>query len=433
MSAIAKYFKFAERGTTLATESEGRPDHLHGHGLHHRRQPEHPVRRVGDVDPAFRPSLVGSHGPDRRHPDHRHGRRRQLSRSPWPPASGSTASSRSALVLSQGLTPAGAMGVIVLEGIVVTRPRAWSGLREAIMSAVPLALKRAIGVGIGLFILFIGFVDGGLSSDGRTRADNPSRSRSLPDRRRPTSCSGSAAHHDRGPVGPQDPARPSLISILVTTVVAIASACEAPGRRSCSTPDVLDDRGRSIRSKSSRSSAARRGADDLQLHAHRLLRHDGHGHRRQRAGGARRRGWLRPGRRPHPARRLRSALSSAARRASARTRRYIESAAGVAEGGRTGFASVVTGVLFLAAILLAPLAGIVPASPPAPVLVLVGYLMFSQIKDIDVSDVEDGFPALLDDDPHAADVQHHRRHRRRVHLAASSSRSSRARPARSTR
>src|SRR5688572_31932603 len=65
------------------------------------------------------------------------------------------------LVLSQGLSPAGAMGVIVLEGLVVLL-LVLVGLREAVMNAVPLGLKRAIGVGIGLFILFIGFVDAGL-------------------------------------------------------------------------------------------------------------------------------------------------------------------------------------------------------------------------------------------------------------------------------
>jgi AGZA family xanthine/uracil permease-like MFS transporter len=74
---------------------------------------------------------------------------------------------------------------------------------------------------------------------------------------------------------------------------------------------------------------------------------------------------------------------------------YIESAAGVAEGGRTGIASIVTGVLFLFAIFLAPIAGIIPSVATAPALILVGYLMFTQIKDIDVTSVEDGIPALL--------------------------------------
>ena len=74
---------------------------------------------------------------------------------------------------------------------------------------------------------------------------------------------------------------------------------------------------------------------------------------------------------------------------------YIESAAGVAEGGRTGFASVVTGALFLLAIFLAPIAGIIPPQATGPTLVLVGYLMFTLIKDIPVADVEEGIPALL--------------------------------------
>jgi adenine/guanine/hypoxanthine permease len=74
---------------------------------------------------------------------------------------------------------------------------------------------------------------------------------------------------------------------------------------------------------------------------------------------------------------------------------YIESAAGVADGGRTGFASVVTGVLFLLAIFLSPIAGFIPSQATAPALVLVGYLMFTLVKDIPVADLEDGLPALL--------------------------------------
>ena len=112
---------------------------------------------------------------------------------------------------------------------------------------------------------------------------------------------------------------------------------------------------------------------------------------------------------------------------------YIESAAGVAEGGRTGFTSVVTGLLFLVAILLTPLAILVPYVATGPVLVFVGFLMVSLIKDIDFSDIEEGLPGPARDDPDAADVQHHGRHRRRRSSPTSSSRSSAARSARSTR
>lgn len=73
---------------------------------------------------------------------------------------------------------------------------------------------------------------------------------------------------------------------------------------------------------------------------------------------------------------------------------YIESAAGVSEGGRTGLTSVVVGVLFLVSILFAPVAGIVPAQATAAALVVVGYLMFTIARDFDWGDIDDVFPAL---------------------------------------
>ena len=74
---------------------------------------------------------------------------------------------------------------------------------------------------------------------------------------------------------------------------------------------------------------------------------------------------------------------------------YIESAAGVAEGARPGSPRSSPASSSSPPILLAPLAGIIPSVATAPALVLVGYLMFTQIKDINVGDIEDGLPALL--------------------------------------
>ena len=68
---------------------------------------------------------------------------------------------------------------------------------------------------------------------------------------------------------------------------------------------------------------------------------------------------------------------------------------GVAEGARTGLASVVTGLLFLLALFLAPFAGLVPPEATAPALIIVGFLMFAAIREIDVTNLLDGFPALL--------------------------------------
>lgn len=74
---------------------------------------------------------------------------------------------------------------------------------------------------------------------------------------------------------------------------------------------------------------------------------------------------------------------------------YVESAAGVGEGARTGLASVVTGVLFLLATFLAPLVGIVPYEAAAPALVVVGFLMMTSIRDIDFNDYEIAIPAFF--------------------------------------
>ncbi len=74
---------------------------------------------------------------------------------------------------------------------------------------------------------------------------------------------------------------------------------------------------------------------------------------------------------------------------------YIESASGVGEGARTGLASVVTGVLFLLTTFLAPLVAVIPYEAATPALVIVGFLMMTQIKGIDWADYGIAIPAFL--------------------------------------
>lgn len=74
---------------------------------------------------------------------------------------------------------------------------------------------------------------------------------------------------------------------------------------------------------------------------------------------------------------------------------FVESASGVAEGARTGLASVVTGAAFLLAIVITPIVDMIPSEAAAPVLAFVGYLMMSQVAHVDWDDVEDGIPAFL--------------------------------------
>jgi AGZA family xanthine/uracil permease-like MFS transporter len=74
---------------------------------------------------------------------------------------------------------------------------------------------------------------------------------------------------------------------------------------------------------------------------------------------------------------------------------YIESASGVADGARTGLASVVTGALFLLAMFLSPLVQVVPSEAAAPVLVIVGAMLISQVKDLAWDDMSLVIPAFL--------------------------------------
>ena len=74
---------------------------------------------------------------------------------------------------------------------------------------------------------------------------------------------------------------------------------------------------------------------------------------------------------------------------------YIESAAGVGDGARTGIASLVTGAAFLLSLVLAPLVNMVPSEAAAPALVFVGFLMMSQVVQIDWTDPVEGIPAFF--------------------------------------
>jgi adenine/guanine/hypoxanthine permease len=289
------------------------------------------------------------------------------------------------LVLGLGLTPAGAMGVIVLEGVVVF-VLVLVGLREAIMNAVPLSLKRAIGVGIGLFILFIGFVDAGLIGPGE-----PVVAFIFPNS---TLAWLSLLGLGITVVLFVLKVRAALlISILVMSVIAFIAGLTSFPTDASFVPDfstlgdfdvtnvwtlgllaaaltifaiMLTDFFDTMGTATAITEQAGLTTEDGSVPGiGRVLLVDSVA---AAAGGA-------------------AGISS--------NTSYIESAAGVAEGGRTGLTAVVTGVLFLVAVLVTPLATMVPFAATAPVLIVVGYLMATLIKDIDFSDVEEGFPALL--------------------------------------
>lgn len=74
---------------------------------------------------------------------------------------------------------------------------------------------------------------------------------------------------------------------------------------------------------------------------------------------------------------------------------YVESSTGISEGGRTGLTSLTTAVLFLLALFLAPLVGIVPSAATAPAFIIVGVMMLSSIKSLELDDMTEAIPAFL--------------------------------------
>ena len=295
------------------------------------------------------------------------------------------------LVLGQGLSPAGAMGVIVLEGLVVLL-LVLVGLREAVMNAVPLSLKRAIGVGIGLFILFIGLVDAGVIVN---------------------------APDASGPVPVQFVFPNTLqlgvfflgllvtivlfvrkvpgalvLSILVTTIIALVTGVQPFPENLTATPDFS-----TLGDFDLTNVFSTLGLVAALLTIFSFMLTDFFDTMGTATGLAEQAGLAdRDGRVPGVGRVLLvdsvGAVAGGAAGISSNTS-YIESAAGIAEGGRTGLTAVVVGVLFLVAILLSPLALLVPFVATGPVLVVIGYLMATLIKDIDFADLEEGLPALL--------------------------------------
>jgi AGZA family xanthine/uracil permease-like MFS transporter len=289
----------------------------------------------------------------------------------------------------RGLSAAGAMGVIVLEGVLVTL-FVLVGLREAIMNAVPVSLKRAIGVGIGLFILFIGFANGGLVKAGAGTLVTVSFPTT------PAQFVFIAGLVITVVLYVMKIRAALVISILVTTLLAllVGVATIPEASKLIATPrfDTLFqfDIGQVF-------SALPFVTALLVIFA--IMLTDFFDTMGTVTGVAAEAGLANPdGTVPNVGRPLLvdslAAVAGGVAGVSSNTT-YIESAAGVADGGRTGLTSVTTGVLFLLAILLSPIALIVPSAATAPALVLVGYLMFTLIRDIPVNDVEEGLPALL--------------------------------------
>ena len=304
------------------------------------------------------------------------------------------------LVAGMKLPWQAAMGVVLLEGAVITL-LVICGLREAIMQAIPTSLKRAIGVGIGLFVLFIG-----LNAAGIVKPGPPG----VPMMLGPLTSAPVAValfglllmlwFQSRGMTGGL------LLGIFATTVLAMivnawtdGRAFPLPGQAVIPQSFVAWPDFSSLGAGFDFSVFARVGVLTAGVTIFSIMLSDFFDTMGTVIGVGAEGGWLTPAGTLLRLNRVLlvdsvAAMAGGAAAASSATT-FVESAAGVAAGARTGLASVVTGACFLLALFLAPLAGIVPAQATAPALILVGFLMTALVRDIPFGDLEDGFPALL--------------------------------------
>jgi AGZA family xanthine/uracil permease-like MFS transporter len=311
-----------------------------------------------------------------------------------------------AFAIASQMTWADAMGLVVIEGLLILI-LVLTGFRTAVFHAVPTALKTAISVGIGLFIALIGFVDAGFV----TRIPDVANTTV------PVQLGGSGeltgwpvvvfcfglllvialwVRKVKGAI---------LISIVATTILAVVVDALGAGKGwSLNEPKLPDDwvdtpHFDTIGHFSLLGSWQEIGVVSTILFIFTLMLADFFDTMGTMTAIGAEAGLLdEQGIPPNTERILvvdsLAAAAGGAGGVSSNTS-YIESASGVGEGARTGIASIVTGLLFLLTILLSPLVRIIPSEAAVPALVLVGFLMMQQVREINWTDLEIAIPAFL--------------------------------------
>lgn len=320
-------------------------------------------------------------------------------------------------VATKGLTWPEAMGLVVLNGIIIVI-LAVTGFRSAVFNAIPSSMKAAIAVGIGLFIAMIGFVDGGLV-------------RRMPDEAGTTVpvqlgidgqiaswptlvfilgifiCGALVAKNVRGGL---------FIGIVINTIIALVVEAvtdsgasfedgEAnPSGWSLAVPQTPDSFGglpdlHLLGAIDLVGAFTRIGVIAATMLVFTLVLANFFDAMGTMTGLAKQAGMAdKDGNLPDMKRALvvegAGAVVGGASSASSNTV-FVDSAAGIVDGARTGLANVITGVLFLLAMFFTPLYEMVPIEAAAPVLVIVGAMMMGQVRDIDFSNMTIALPAFL--------------------------------------
>ncbi len=299
------------------------------------------------------------------------------------------------LVATEGLSFPAAMGLILLEGAVVT-VFVLTGLREQVMRAIPLELKKAIAIGIGLFIAFIGLFDSGLVARGTGTPVTLGSFTTWPILVTIVGLVITIGLRARGFRGDL------LVGIIGTTIIATLinwgtnyTAFTTPGVARWPSK-IVDSPNWSLFGNFNFDAFSKLGVISALVWVFALFLSDffdtmgtlvGVG---KQAGYLDKNGDLPDMKKPLLVDSLAAMAGGASSTSSATT--YIESGAGVGAGGRTGWVAVIAGALFLPFIFIAPLIGMVPAQATAAALIIVGYLMISSLTEAE-EDAEPGTKA----------------------------------------
>lgn len=340
-----------------------------------------------------------------------------IARYPFAFATGLGINSLVAVTIAQQVTWAEAMGLVMIEGIIIVI-LAVSGFRKAVFDAIPLDLKAAIAVGIGLFIAMVGFVDSGFvrrlpDAAGTTVPVGLGIEGSIASW--PTAvfalglllCGVLVARQVRGGL---------FIGIVITAVISVvvealthAGPSVVDGEPNASgwslaVPAIPDTLGglpnlSLIGQVDLIGAFTRIGPLAAGLFVFTLLLANFFDAMGTFTGLGKEAGLMdEKGNLPN----MKTALVvegvgavAGGFTSSSSNTVFLESATGIAEGARTGLANIVTGTLFLVAMFFTPLYEVVPVEAAAPALVVVGALMMSQIVQIDFSRFSVALPAFL--------------------------------------
>lgn len=289
------------------------------------------------------------------------------------------------VVLNMGHDWTYALTAVFIEGIIFILMSIFN-IREAIFRAIPTTLKKGVSVGIGLFITLIGLVNAGLI------VDNPSTLLSIGDITAPTSIVAIFGLLVIGVLLKKNVRGNLLIGILASTILAIILGVTSLPSKVFSLPpsiapiafklqwsdiftkemfavvfaflfvDIFDTIGTLIGVATKADMLDEN--DDLPNLGPALLSDA-------------------------------IATTVGALLGTSTVTTFVESASGVADGGRTGLTSLTTAGLFLLSLFLFPIFAIIPASATAPALIIVGLFMMSPIKDINFDDYTESIPAFL--------------------------------------